>query len=103
MSSTSDLSSIPEVLGGMIIGIGFGLILYGVTLAQSYVYMLNSSNDLQWMKWTVVAVLFLETLHTGFVFRELYHYSVSAIQNPLVIDQIDWYVSSTLSSLCIRR
>lgn len=46
---------------------------------------------------------FLETLHTGFVFRELYHYSVSAIQNPLVIDQIDWYVSSTLSSLCIRR
>lgn len=90
--------SIPEVLGGMIVGLGLGLILYGITLAQSYVYMLNCEDDRSWMKWTVATIFVLETLHTVFVFCELYQYSVNAIQHPELISEIHWSVGTILFS-----
>ncbi|CAL1702656.1 unnamed protein product [Somion occarium] len=74
--------SIPEVLGGMIVGLGLGLILYGITLAQSYVYMLNCEDDRSWMKWTVATIFVLETLHT----------------HPELISEIHWSVGTILFS-----
>ncbi|CAL1702690.1 unnamed protein product [Somion occarium] len=90
--------SIPQILGGLIIGIGVGLVLYGVTMTQAYVYMLNCESDPKWMKLLVVLVCILETVHTAFIFRQLYNYSVSAIANPLVLGNIDWSVGATLFS-----
>lgn len=128
---------IAEILGGFITVIGLGLVCdasllslslpwlltfalyfysaYGVSMAQAYVYMLNSEGDPVWMKLLVTVIVYvmvshnivdlllitvarrlLETSHTAILFRELWNYTISAIVNPLVIGRIDWYVSSLI-------
>ncbi|KAK7681773.1 hypothetical protein QCA50_015120 [Cerrena zonata] len=94
----AQMPTISEILTGLIFGVGMGLVLYGVSMAQAYVYMLNCENDPTWMKWLVAVVSILETAHTAFLFRELYTYSVTAIENPLTLGVIDWSIGTTLLS-----
>ena len=85
--------------------------LYGISIAQAYVYTQNWGRDPMWMKCLAVAVMYvvlvrlsdrdthtpsipfdslLETVHTVFVQRMQYFYSVLAITDPVGIIKIDW-------------
>ncbi|KAK7690403.1 hypothetical protein QCA50_007061 [Cerrena zonata] len=83
-------STLAGVLGGYIEGLGVGMVLYGIAMAQAYVYLLNSRRDPKWLRFTACTVVLVETAQVACLLRELYVYSVIAIANPLTITQIDW-------------
>ena len=86
--------------------------LYGVGAAQAYVYMLNCKKDTVLIKSLVTAVLYvpsdssdlsisrsltylhfgsvIESLHSAFVLRLVYFYTVTALSNIEAIGIIDW-------------
>ncbi|KAK7677709.1 hypothetical protein QCA50_019261 [Cerrena zonata] len=86
-------STLAGVLGGYIEGLGVGMVLYGIAMAQAYVYLLNSRRDPKWLRFTACTVVLVETAQVACLLRELYVYSVIAIANPLTITQIDWSVT----------
>lgn len=85
--------------------------IYGIAMAQAYVYLLNSRRDPKWLRWLACLVMcvhsfntslscqadliifsLVETAQAACLLRELYVYSVVAISNPLTITKIDWWV-----------
>ncbi|CAL1703506.1 unnamed protein product [Somion occarium] len=66
------------------------VLLYGMMVAQAYVYMLHSKSDRAALKAVVVAVCFLETLHTAFLLHQLYFYTVLNFLNLAEASNIVW-------------
>ncbi|CAL1711932.1 unnamed protein product [Somion occarium] len=89
---------IPELAGGYIVSFGIAFLVYGVTVAQAYTYLHSCDRDPRWMKWLAGIVFFLETIQSGFLFRELYFYTVLTIGNPQNLIRIDWSVPVVLIS-----
>ncbi|CAL1703733.1 unnamed protein product [Somion occarium] len=73
------------------------LILYGVTTAQAYVYMLNCKKDPWWLKSMVAAVWILETVHTAFMLRQIYYYTIIGFGDFVAISKIDWSIGVSTS------
>ncbi|KAI0081384.1 hypothetical protein K474DRAFT_1656498 [Panus rudis PR-1116 ss-1] len=88
--------SVAKLLGGLVVEICIALALYGVTTAQSYVYMLNSKKDSAVLKAMVAAVWILETAHSAFLLREIYYYTIIGFGDYNLISRIDWYVGVIL-------
>ncbi|KAK7682720.1 hypothetical protein QCA50_014103 [Cerrena zonata] len=88
--------SVTDLVGGFIEGIGISNILFGISIAQAYVYMQNWERDPKWMKWLAVSVMLLETMNTVFVQRQQYFYSVLAISDPFLLVEIDWSIPAAL-------
>ncbi|KAK7682769.1 hypothetical protein QCA50_014152 [Cerrena zonata] len=84
------LSSLPHIVGGLIEGISISNILYGITVAQFYVYTQNWDRDPKWLKLYAIGIILLETGYTACVQRTQYFYSVLSIGNPLLLTKIDW-------------
>ncbi|KAK7682723.1 hypothetical protein QCA50_014106 [Cerrena zonata] len=89
--------SIQSLVGGFVEGIGISNILFGISIAQAYVYTQNWERDPQWMKSLAISVILLETASTVFVQRQQYFYSVLAIGNPLSLEKIDWSIPAALA------
>ncbi|CAL1712681.1 unnamed protein product [Somion occarium] len=81
---------------GFIEGLGISYILYGITVAQAYVYMLGCERDAKWIKVMASVVVSLETIHTGVLLRTLWYYAVVVITNPLGYIHIDWSIPAAL-------
>ncbi|CAL1712695.1 unnamed protein product [Somion occarium] len=90
------LSSLPAFAGGFIESFGIGCILYGINVAQGYIYLLSCERDPMWMKWMAGTLMMLETLHTAFFLRQLYAYSILSIENPSNLAKMDWSVPVSL-------
>ncbi|CAL1712722.1 unnamed protein product [Somion occarium] len=60
----SGLLSIPTIFGGFIESISIATILYGVTAAQAYVYMLNCEYNFKWIKVIASLIVLIETPYT---------------------------------------
>ncbi|CAL1703702.1 unnamed protein product [Somion occarium] len=82
--------TVDGLLGGLVICFCFVFMLYGVTVTQSYVYMLNCKDDPKWMKLLVATVLILESLHSAFAMRFLYYSVIIAFGSVELVGQIDW-------------
>ncbi|CAL1704879.1 unnamed protein product [Somion occarium] len=91
-------SSISVSLGGLIESYGIGCVLYGVAVAQAYVYFSNPDrkNDAKWVQGMACFVVILETVHTGFFLRQLYFYTVLSMDNPFNLTRVDWSVPTCL-------
>ncbi|CAL1703792.1 unnamed protein product [Somion occarium] len=77
-------------------------VLYGVTSAQAYVYMLNSKNDPRWMKALAASIWILETAHSAFVLRQLYYMVILSFGDYDAIGRIDWSLAlMTLAEILI--
>jgi len=68
-------------LGAHVVEAFIALILYGIFVAQVYVYFMNSNNDRFYMKSCVGCIAVLETVHSGFVIRSTYHYVIDTFGN----------------------
>lgn len=82
--------------------------LYGIGVAQAYVFMFNSKKDTIWLKSLVAIVLYVyilqmivigliininsiaETLHSAFVLRLLYYYTLNVMNSFPAVSVIDW-------------
>ncbi|KAK7676417.1 hypothetical protein QCA50_020635 [Cerrena zonata] len=87
---------IANVLGGLILEICIGLILYGVATAQAYVYSLNSNMDTLRLKGIVFVVWILETVHTALMLHQIYYYTIISFGNYDKVVLIDWSMSLAL-------
>ena len=85
--------------------------LYGVMVAQAWIYTSHCKEDPRWLKSTVSSVLcvffhsstqwsklsrpfrVLETLHTVFMVVQIYHYAIVGFGRPDIISRVHWYVS----------
>ncbi|KAK7689443.1 hypothetical protein QCA50_007235 [Cerrena zonata] len=96
-----------SLLGGLVVEVCLALVLYGIITAQSYIYMLNSKNDLAIIRCIVGSVWLvevlsqnihalslnpriLETLHTIFIIHMLYYYIITSFGNLLAVGDIIW-------------
>ncbi|KAI0079027.1 hypothetical protein K474DRAFT_1770613 [Panus rudis PR-1116 ss-1] len=99
----SDQISAPSMLGGLVMQICISFFLYGVTLAQSYMYLGSRSSDPPWTKVVVLAICVLETLYSSFVLHLLF--VVLTVESGLeqhqagmvtIMDPITWCIGAGL-------
>ncbi|KAF9812439.1 hypothetical protein IEO21_06201 [Rhodonia placenta] len=88
-------TEIETLLGGYFIAILLAIILYGVAITQAYVYWWDYPDDSKRSRWTVIIMMIMETLHTGFSFAAMYEYLIIDFNNMEKIQTIVWYVLST--------
>jgi len=84
------MTIVDRLLGGLVIEIFIAQILYGISTAQTYVYMLNSKNDAKLLKLMVYTVWVLETAHTVFISHLIYHYVITSFGNLPNVNFIVW-------------
>ncbi|KAI1783892.1 hypothetical protein LXA43DRAFT_1044988 [Ganoderma leucocontextum] len=93
------LASLPEVpplgntFGALLIGTFIGLMLYGITVHQSYRYFRIYPADLPVLKWLVSFVLVLETVTSALSMHVCYHYLVSSYFSPLTLIYGLWSIN----------
>ncbi|KAJ3005105.1 hypothetical protein NUW54_g4494 [Trametes sanguinea] len=86
------LPSLNNSLGAFIIGTYISLMLYGLTLHQSYRYFRLFPKDLLLMRIIVVATLILETVHTALCMHTCYYYLVVNYSNPAALLEGVWSI-----------
>ncbi|TBU58894.1 hypothetical protein BD310DRAFT_926044 [Dichomitus squalens] len=74
--------SLDSSLGAILIGTFIGILMYGVTLHQVYLYATIYSSDPVRLKLAVYATILLETVHMGFCCHTCYFYLVTNYFNP---------------------
>ncbi|KAI0630989.1 hypothetical protein C8Q77DRAFT_1159709 [Trametes polyzona] len=84
--------ALDNTFGALLIGTFLGLILYGLTLHQGYRYLRFPAydHDSLYIKWTVAAVIILETLHSALALHVCYYYLVSNYFKPQVLLHGTW-------------
>nr|VWP02583.1 Cytochrome P450 monooxygenase AKT7 (EC (AK-toxin biosynthesis protein 7) [Ganoderma boninense] len=117
---TSPLDLLPKIphldntFGAVLIGTFIGLILYGITLHQSYRYFRMYPADSQILKCLVGFVLVLETISSALSMHVCYHYLVTNYFNPLALIGGEWSLNVSMSlsrvisplaltGLCLKR
>ncbi|KAI0788180.1 hypothetical protein C8Q74DRAFT_1366942 [Fomes fomentarius] len=76
------LPSIDETFGAVLIGSFIGLMLYGLTVHQTFRYFCMYPGDARFLKATVFLLFLTDTLHTVVCFHINYHYLVVNYFNP---------------------
>ncbi|KAI0079347.1 hypothetical protein K474DRAFT_645046 [Panus rudis PR-1116 ss-1] len=82
-----------SLLGSFVVTICISFMLYGMVVAQSYFYMLNSAKRDTWrLKGVVLAVWLLEVLHTALIIHMVYVYLVEDFTDLAGVGVIIWSV-----------
>ncbi|EIW57915.1 uncharacterized protein TRAVEDRAFT_48938 [Trametes versicolor FP-101664 SS1] len=97
-SSSNPLSALPKIpaldnsYGAMLLGTSLGLMLYGLTLHQTYRYFRLYPRDLKLFKIFVLAIVTMETVHTIIWMVACYHFLITDYFNPASILTGHWSV-----------
>ncbi|KAI0073471.1 hypothetical protein K474DRAFT_1677880 [Panus rudis PR-1116 ss-1] len=87
---TGPIPTVEELLGGFLVELCLSLILYGITVAQAYVYYLTYPDDGKLVRSLIGAVIVLESLHTATTMHMAYHYTITEFGNLLGVGNIVW-------------
>ncbi|EJF56512.1 hypothetical protein BD309DRAFT_962657 [Dichomitus squalens] len=88
------LSELPGSYGSILLGTFGGLLLYGLSVHQTYRYMRSFSKDAVYIRWLVISVMILETLHLIATMHTCYFYLVQNYFAPLVLLNGVWSLDS---------
>ncbi|THH28481.1 hypothetical protein EUX98_g5699 [Antrodiella citrinella] len=88
--------TIQDLLGGYVIEAFVALVLYGIFIAQTYVYAMNCSKDALYMKLCVMCIAVLETLHSAFMSHMIYWYAIDSFGNIAGVGRIIWSGGATV-------
>ncbi|KAI0076925.1 hypothetical protein K474DRAFT_1662308 [Panus rudis PR-1116 ss-1] len=99
----AETPTIQDVFGGTLIEIALSMILYGITLTQTYVYYLNYPDDSLWLKLHIAAVTVVETIHTIFIIHMSYAYLITDFGHLEELERIVWSAggSATLGMVIV--
>ncbi|KAI0648833.1 hypothetical protein C8Q79DRAFT_1007415 [Trametes meyenii] len=86
----SQLPSLDDTYGALFIGMCVCILLYGLTLHQTYRYFRLYPDDRKWLKVFVLAILIIETGHTAMTAHLCYHYLVTNYFNPSALLSPSW-------------
>ncbi|KAL1949709.1 hypothetical protein VTO73DRAFT_8590 [Trametes versicolor] len=96
--SANPLGALPKIpaldnsYGAMLLGTSLGLMLYGLTLHQTYRYFRLYPRDLKLFKIFVVLIVTMETVHTTIWMIACYHFLITDYFNPASILTGHWSV-----------
>jgi len=93
------LPTATNVAGGYLISSSISILLYGIGIAQAYVYALRASEDSLLMKSVVALVCILETVHTALTLHVTYFYLIVNFNNVLMMDHIVWSAAAAAMSI----
>ncbi|CAL1703549.1 unnamed protein product [Somion occarium] len=79
-------------MGGYVMTLYIALILYGVTLAQVYIFTLNCQKDSTFLKGVVGTVWLLETVHSVFMLRQIHYLTIIGFGDIDAITTVDWSI-----------
>ncbi|KAI0773043.1 hypothetical protein BD413DRAFT_310771 [Trametes elegans] len=82
LAALPPLPSLDNTYGALLIGTFLGLMLYGLTVHQTYRYFRLYPTDVRWLKGLVMSILTLETLHTTLCMVAVYYHLVTNYFNP---------------------
>ncbi|KAH8102924.1 hypothetical protein BXZ70DRAFT_759575 [Cristinia sonorae] len=91
------MASDTEILGGYYIVLSISFALFGMAIAQAYIYSLNCEKDPQFLKFVVASVMLLESLHTVFIFHNLYLVLVQTTGYGPSFDRIVWSTGASVA------
>jgi len=81
--------AIPHLLGGFVVMLCIGLIIFGITISQAYSYSLLGTRDPPLIKAVVVFTVILEAMHAALNIQTIYDHFVKNFGNTLPIIIID--------------
>ncbi|KAI0648702.1 hypothetical protein C8Q79DRAFT_464516 [Trametes meyenii] len=81
-----------NTFGAVLVGTALGLVLYGVTLHQSYRYSRMYPDDSRWLKTLVIWVVLLETVTSAWSMHACYFYLVKNYFNPAALRRGSWSI-----------
>ncbi|CAL1709171.1 unnamed protein product [Somion occarium] len=96
-----ELPNIPTLLGPIMWTVCTALLIYGVTVVQTYVYVFTYKQDETWVKSLVYAVTFLETVHSIIVFALYYDAFIAGAGHLETLPLIPWTVPAVFFVNCI--
>ncbi|KAI9058005.1 hypothetical protein FKP32DRAFT_1762002 [Trametes sanguinea] len=87
-----EVPSLNNTFGAFLLGTFIGLMLYGLTLHQTYRYYRLFPGDLKIIQAFVIAALILETIHTVLCMHICYYYLVLNYAKPLALLDGVWSI-----------
>ncbi|KAK7685553.1 hypothetical protein QCA50_011420 [Cerrena zonata] len=88
----STFPSFSSIVGGFVEAISISNILFGVAVAQFYVYTQNWDRDPRWIKYLAINIIVFDAGYTASAQRAQYFYSVLAIGDPFLLLEVDWSI-----------
>ncbi|EIW52174.1 uncharacterized protein TRAVEDRAFT_32023 [Trametes versicolor FP-101664 SS1] len=85
MAGAPALPALDNTYGALTLGTVFGLMLYGLTVHQTYRYSRLYPKDGPWLKRLVCGILAFETLHTTLGIAAVYYHLVTNYFNPATL------------------
>ncbi|KAF9067772.1 hypothetical protein BDP27DRAFT_1422509 [Rhodocollybia butyracea] len=82
--------------GSGLIGSWLSASMYGVTLAQTYIFFNRPLRSSTFLRMLVLCLWLLDTIHTAVVCTTVYHYSVSNAFNEAAILNTTWSITVSL-------
>ncbi|KAI0350804.1 hypothetical protein OH77DRAFT_1007132 [Trametes cingulata] len=79
------LPALDNTLGALLLGTFLGLMLYGLTVHQTYRYWRLYPKDVSWLKCLVSGILTVETLHTTLCMIAVYYHLVTNYFKPATL------------------
>ncbi|KAI0778390.1 hypothetical protein BD413DRAFT_609009 [Trametes elegans] len=92
MASTLLPISVDSSLGAMFIGVVLTSCLYGLTTLQAYIYFGRGVNDHWFLRYLVLFVIILNTLHMVFITHAAYTYMITDFTQLLEILKPTWTI-----------
>lgn len=82
-------SAVPHLLGGFVVMLCIGLVMFGITISQAYSYSLLGARDPPLLKGVVALTVILEAMHAALNIQTIYQHFVIDFGNTLPIIFID--------------
>ncbi|TBU52331.1 hypothetical protein BD310DRAFT_981947 [Dichomitus squalens] len=97
------LPALDNTYGALLLGTFIGLMLYGLTVHQTYRYFRLYPTDIPVLVYLVLAILTIETVHTAMIMAACYYHLVSNYFNPITLLEGHWStrIITPTSGLCI--
>ncbi|RDX44032.1 hypothetical protein OH76DRAFT_1123804 [Lentinus brumalis] len=85
-----ELPALDNTYGALFLGMVFGLMLYGLTVHQTYRYLRLYPSDRHFLFWLVITIVILETVHTVAIIAACYWHLITNFFNPLSLQEGYW-------------
>ncbi|KAL6306127.1 hypothetical protein BKA93DRAFT_775044 [Sparassis latifolia] len=85
-----------DLLGALLIEVSLAAVLYGITTTQSYFYYFACRDDDKLIRWAVLFIWIVETVHTALCVHMMYHYLISNYGSLETANRIVWSAGATV-------
>ncbi|THH18235.1 hypothetical protein EW146_g2704 [Bondarzewia mesenterica] len=86
----ADSNPARPIYGPTLVGIYFNILLYGITILQSYLYYANFTRDKRWIKVFIVVLVLADTVNTAFDMAFIYDALIDHWANSEYIQTASW-------------